>query len=239
MTHAMSFRELIATERLQLITFLGLSLGMIALTAIAFFFNRLQFQRFLGSLNPLAIIILLAIGGGVFLSILLARGWFSIWTPGSAQRFVWAVSIAIFMALVMILVDCKVVFSRDLNVLFPQSLLYYPVIDYAVQVLFHVLPLALLLMLITTISKDANFGVIIWPCLILAALLEPILQMTFYAGRYPTWVVAYIAVHIFAFNIIELAMFKRYDFTTMYSFRLAYYLAWHIVWGYVRLRLLF
>lgn len=37
----------------------------------------------------------------------------------------------------------------------------------------------------------------------------------------------------------RLALFKRYDFVTMYTFRLVYYLLWHIVWGVIRLRLLF
>ena len=37
----------------------------------------------------------------------------------------------------------------------------------------------------------------------------------------------------------ELLIFKRYDFIAMYAFRLVYYLIWHIVWGYARLRSLF
>jgi hypothetical protein len=31
----------------------------------------------------------------------------------------------------------------------------------------------------------------------------------------------------------------RYGFLSMYAFRLVYYLHWHIVWGYLRLQLLF
>jgi hypothetical protein len=239
MTHSMSYRELIATDRLQFMVFLGLSLGTVALTAIAYSSNPLEFQRFLGNLNPLAAITVIAVVGGILLSILLARNWFLIWIPGEPRRFVLAAGLAILMAMVMILVDTRVVFNQDLNVLFPQSLSYYPVIDYAVQILFHVLPLSLFLILTTSITKDANYGTMIWPCLLLAASLEPILQITFFAGQYPIWVISYVALHVFAFNIIELTMFKRYDFISMYSFRFAYYIAWHIVWGYLRMRLLF
>jgi len=160
----MSFRALIAAEQLQFMVFFGLSLGVISLSVIAYIANPLQFQRFLGSFNPLAVITLLAVAGGIFLSILLARNWFSIWIPGQPNRFILAVSLAVFMAGVMIFVDIKVVFHRDLNVLFPRSLMYYPVIDYGVQMLFHVLPLSLLLLLITTIS-NLSYDAVIWPCL--------------------------------------------------------------------------
>ena len=34
-------------------------------------------------------------------------------------------------------------------------------------------------------------------------------------------------------------LFQRYDFMAMHAFRLVYYLTWHIVWGYARLKLLF
>jgi hypothetical protein len=34
-------------------------------------------------------------------------------------------------------------------------------------------------------------------------------------------------------------VFRRYDFVTMYSFRLFYYAYWHIAWGVIRLRVFF
>ena len=63
--------------------------------------------------------------------------------------------------------------------------------------------------------------------------------MTFaIAGHLPSWAVAFLAVHLFLFNLFELLVFERYDFVAMYSSRVAYYVVWHIVWGYVRLRVL-
>jgi hypothetical protein len=71
------------------------------------------------------------------------------------------------------------------------------------------------------------------------SILEPIYQTIGFVGLYPMWVVAYVAAHVFLINFLQLSLFRRYDFLSMYGFRLVYYLLWHIVWGYVRLRLLF
>ena len=40
-------------------------------------------------------------------------------------------------------------------------------------------------------------------------------------------------------QLAQLLIFKKYDFNSMYAFRLVYYLFWHIGWGHLRLRLLF
>jgi len=45
--------------------------------------------------------------------------------------------------------------------------------------------------------------------------------------------------NILLINLFQLSIFKRYDFVSMYSFRLVYYAIWHIVWGVVRLNLFF
>jgi hypothetical protein len=41
------------------------------------------------------------------------------------------------------------------------------------------------------------------------------------------------------FTLVELNMFRRYDFVSMYAFRVVFYLWWHVIWGSVRLRWLF
>jgi hypothetical protein len=57
--------------------------------------------------------------------------------------------------------------------------------------------------------------------------------------RNPPWAVAYDGLHVLAINVCQLAIFKRYDFMSMYALRLVYYGIWHIGWGAVRLELLF
>ena len=50
---------------------------------------------------------------------------------------------------------------------------------------------------------------------------------------------AYVGVFVFVFTVVELYVFRRYDFMSMYAFRLVFYMWWHITWGYLRLRWLF
>jgi hypothetical protein len=49
----------------------------------------------------------------------------------------------------------------------------------------------------------------------------------------------YVGVFVFVFTLVELDIFRRYDFVAMYVFRLTYYLWWHIIWGTLRLQWLF
>ena len=79
-----------------------------------------------------------------------------------------------------------------------------------------------------------------WLCLLLVALVEPFFQMRWgFAGRPLSWAEAYVGLHVFAINVLQLYVFRRYDFISMYSLRLFYYLYWHIIWGYLRLQWLF
>ena len=95
-------------------------------------------------------------------------------------------------------------------------------------------------MLVLTPFKRLSFENIIWPCMILVAAIEPTFQTILGSSTpYPTWLVVYVWVHIFAINLSQLLMLKRYDFCSMFFFRLVYYAIWHIGWGVARLNLLF
>ena len=122
----------------------------------------------------------------------------------------------------------------------PQGFFFYPSIAFVVEILFHVLPLTLILILLTALPGNLSFDRIIWPTIIVTALLEPVFQAGFDSNKdNAPWVSAYIILHIFLINLCQLIIFKRYDFLSMYSFRLIYYTFWHIIWGVIRLKLLF
>jgi hypothetical protein len=142
---------------------------------------------------------------------------------------------------ITILVDLKVVFPADLNILFPESLVFYPAIGFAVEILFHVLPLSVLLIFLTSIFKNISDSKLIWICILIVSLLEPTFQSIPMgsSNQSPLWAVAIVWLNLFLFNLSQLVIFKRYDFISMYSFRLVYYIIWHIVWGYIRFKLLF
>lgn len=232
--------QLISAEQSQYIAYFVLSLAVTLGTALVYSRDELIYKPFIGDLNPVLTVIAISILGGVLLTYLLARGWFAVFAVQNLPGWAVAAGLGVVLALVMIFIDSRVILPPDINRPYPNALLFYPTIGFVVEIVFHVLPLTVLLFLLTTLFKSAAFETIVWPCLLLVALLEPIFQTWFGFSRpYPAWVLAIIAFIIFLINLAQLFLFKRYDFMTMYVLRLVYYLLWHIVWGVLRLRLLF
>ena len=231
----------------QYLVFIGLFLGIAGLAGISYFSNSEQallgFRRFLGGLNPLIGVCLAFILGLFLLSGLLSRGWFSIYKSENLGGLFFSSSLAANFALVIILLESArvVAFPADLNIPFPGSLLFYPVIGFVVEIIFHVLPLSLVLLFLPSVSKRLTYRTIIWPCFLLISLLEPMIQIILgFSAQYPLWTNLYgNFIHVYLINLCQLVIFKRYDFISMYSFRLVYYILWHIVWGHLRPNLLF
>ena len=201
---------------------------------------RLYFKHSLARLIP-SIAILVIILLWIFLStFLLSRRWFVTYKAGKIKGILVASGLASLMGLAILLVDLKASFPLMSTDFFRIHFFFYPIFGYVVEVIFHLLPLALTLFLVTTFFKDTSFEKVIWPCILIVAIIEPIFQTALGFSRpYPTWVTGYVFVHIFLINLFQLLIFKRYDFVSMYSFRLVYYAIWHILWGHVRLCLLF
>lgn len=232
--------ELFYTETPQFIVYGGLSTAVLLATGILYVNDRLIYQRFLGRINPLLVAGLVILLGAMLLTYLLSQGWFAIYQPQNASGLWIATGLASLFAMGMILADTQIVLPENINIPFPQSLLFYPSIAFVVEILFHVLPLTLLLFAVTLMFEKLTLGVVIWPVILLVAFLEPVYQTLFGSSTgYSTWSVGFIALHIFLINVCQLLIFKRYDFVSMYTFRLVYYLFWHVIWGYMRLRVLF
>jgi hypothetical protein len=231
--------ELLSSERNQILIFLGISLFIALLTDILYIRNAMLFQAFFGKLHPFLAVLIVILLGTVLSVIFLSRGWFGVHKAGEYKGFLVAAGLAALPGLVIILIDLKAVFPGDVNRPFPDSLFFYPIFGFVVEVVFHMLPLALLLFILTSIF-ELNFEKVIWPCILVVAFLEPIFQTVLGFSRpYPTWVTVCVFVNILLINLFQLSLFKRYDFVSMYSFRLVYYGIWHIAWGVARLSLLF
>jgi hypothetical protein len=120
------------------------------------------------------------------------------------------------------------------NVPAPWSLLFYPSIALVVEVVFHMAPLALLVVSLRSIAP-AYTDRAAWACILLVSLLEPIYQLRYsLADQSLSWLEAYIWAHVWGINLVQLFLFRRFGFASMYGMRLAYYFLWHIVWGYMR-----
>ena len=234
-----TINDLIHNERLQVLIFVGLSLVVAGFTVSLYFNDSRFFQRYFGSLNPLLALMLIVLLGLPFLSFLLSNG-FSIYKRGNQAGLFIAAALAFLFGIVIILVDRKTPFPEGINIAFPQSLLFYPTMGYVVEVVFHIVLLSVLLLLLRPLITSIGNNKIIWVCIVIVSLIEPIYQTILGSERpYPLWPDLYVVLHIFLINLCQLAIFKRYDFISMYAFRLVYYLIWHIGWGHLRLELLF
>ena len=69
------------------------------------------------------------------------------------------------------------------------------------------------------------------------SLIEPTYQI--YMDAYPVWAMIVVWMNLFSFNVLQLFVFTRYDFVSMYALRLVYYLFWHVIWGSLRLEIIF
>jgi hypothetical protein len=228
---------LASSGRLQFLILAGLSVGVTALTWALDLIQPSSFQRFLGGVDPLLTVLLLTILGFVLLTYLRAKTDFSIYRKGSHRGLPYSLAVAIPFALVAILTDLMGGFPRDVNIEFPFSLLFYPVIGFVAEIVFHVLPLTLLLFFLRDIAKREIASRTVWACIIGVSLLEPAYQMAL--GHSTVLSGTITGLNVYLINVFQLSLFKRYDFASMYSFRLVYYFLWHIVWGYLRLKLLF
>ena len=233
--------ETITSDKSQYLILVSLSVMVIGFVGILHISDGQLFQRFIGKINPLLAFLLVSVLGLILLSLLLGQQWFTIYEQGNLTQLLRHSGLAALFGIIMILVDTKIVFPADINILFPKSLLFYPAIGFLVEILFHVLPLTILLFALSSILKQVDFETIVWICILIVSALEPIYQTMDMASsnRHSLWAVLYVGIHIFLINACQLVIFRRYDFISMYSFRLVYYLFWHIGWGYIRLRLLF
>lgn len=217
---------------------MGISLAVLALFGMLTIINRDPFQPYFGRVHPLLVAGLSVVLGLLLFRLHLTNNWLRVYRRDNRMGL--TVALALVFGVVIVLVDLASPFPADINVPFPLSLLFYPAIAFVVEILFHLLPLTLLLWILLNIGKNRGFEEVIWPVIIVVASLEPVYQLLLaFSGGASDWTDTYVAVHIFLINLTQLWLFKRYDFVSMYLFRLVYYLVWHVAWGYFRLDLLF
>ncbi len=200
--------------------------------------NSSLFQRFIGEIHPFLAIGLSVVLGFLTLSFLLSKNWFTIHKKYPTKKGYPYAGLTLLFAFVAILIDINIVYPADMNILFPESLLFYPIIAFLVEIIFHVLPMTLLLVGSTLIFKRFLYNKLVLRYILIVALFEPTYQVVF-METYTLWAMVAVWINLFLFNITQLFTFKRYGFISMYALRLLYYLIWHVVWGVLRLELLF
>ena len=219
--------------------FIIISIGVIGVTALLVPTSKAFFQPFFGGMQPILAVVSAAIVGGVSLRLLRTFGGFEIFKGRMTLRGI-AVSagFATLLGIAIIIADILIRYGEDMNVPVPEALLFYPAMGFVAEMVFHIFPLALLLVVLAPLRSRYHPNRFAWAGIIVVAVLEPTFQIVF-AGEPLSWADMYTWVHVFAIAFLQLYVFKRYDFVSMYSFRLVYYAYWHIVWGVIRLKVLF
>jgi hypothetical protein len=219
--------------------FTGISIIVVAFTVVMYISYPDSFERYFGKINPLFIVPGLSVLGAAALIFALSKFGFEIFSSVNLKRLYPFYLLAVFLASIAVVIDIFFTYPEEAHIRFPYSILFYPVMGYVVEILFHLLPLSLLLLLAKAVFKNFDAERHVWPCILIVSLIEPTFQTVLTPTYFPLWITVYVWFHLFIFNFLQLFIFTRYDFMKMYLFRLVYYLLWHMVWGFVRLGLLF
>jgi hypothetical protein len=219
---------------------LGLGAAAVAGAAALRLTGSTAFQPYYGSIDPV-----LGTAGVVAVALLSLRflerdGWLFVDRAERGRaRFAVPAAVATLLAIPVVVVDWAGGFPQDINVLPPQSLLFYPVIALVAETVFHVLPIALLAWVTARAVDVRDRRMLLVALSLVASLPEPVFQVVAGAGESPPWASAFVGVHLWIFNLFAVYLFNRNGFFSMLAFRLCYYAWWHLVWGVLRLRLLF
>ena len=229
-------------------TYAGASAAVLGLTVVARVVDPPLFGQLIGGTEPAVVAALVSLLGAGLLHLLESHAGFAIIGRQFARGLHRAAGLAALFGVLVMGVDLVLTHPADMNVPFPASLLFYPVISLMAEILFHLLPLAALMMAISAFARHGAPESAVWVSLVLVSLLEPSFQVLAAVSERPVVgapqaydprVVAYDGLHVWAINICQLSIFRRYDFVSMWTFRLVYYAICHVVWGELRLRVLF
>lgn len=198
-----------------------------------------SFERFFGRLSPPVVVVSVGLIGAISLRILAARRWLPSAELALGPLFRVAL-IGVALAIPAVVVDCWIPFPEDMNAPWPASLLFYPVMAYVAEIAFHVAPLALLLTALRwTLEPHPNNRSKAACAVVIVAAVEALFHTVDVLTGADQRLAVFVAPHLMIFGIGGLAILRRYGFLAMLSFRLGYYLVWHVVWGAVRLAVLF
>lgn len=146
-----------------------------------------------------------------------------------------------FLGILLIIWDIIFVLPRDMNVIGIISLPFYTTGAFLVEIIQHTIPLAIWLGILGRLIFRGNYQkVIFWVGALIVAAFEPISQLggPFFTGYPPAFYIVG-AGTIYAINLFQLYIFRHNGFAPMFVTRLGMYFLWHLIWGAIRLLILF
>lgn len=155
---------------------------------------------------------------------------------GGPGRWLVAAALSVPFMVAVTAADLALGFPADINVPLPAALGFYPIMGLMAQLALHVIPLAALLTIGAFLLRRVRRERLIVAGILLVALLEAAFQLrSSVADGAPALLAAFVTAHLFLFGLVELLLYRRYDYACMYVFRLSYYSWWHVAWGWLRL----
>lgn len=117
--------------------------------------------------------------------------------------------------------------QANINVQFPTSLLFYPSGAIIVELVYRILPIAVILWLVSDVLlKGRGRAWIFWIMAALTSCIEPLNALPVLTGGLPLFGLVF-AIQ-YSSNMTEAALFRRYGFVAMVVMRVAFYMVWHI-----------
>ncbi len=223
------------------VSFSCLVVAAIALGLAAAGIDSAAFNPYIGDVNPGLAIAAAGLLGIGCIHVLSRAGWVGR-TRWSENRMAIAGFLVAALALSFLtsLMDVAFGFPRDINVPWPQAVLFYPAIGLVAEIMLALVPLTILVLALKLAPRFGKSSLGIGICIALAACVEPLFQIAAaLQGGTLSVLNVYVVIALFVFGVLQLLAFRRFGFLAMYAMRLVYYLWWHIVWGVLRLDWLF
>jgi hypothetical protein len=223
----------------QYAAYFALSLVALLFVVVLLPSSSVYFRRFFGEMNAIVVTVVASIVGAASLWVLQSNYGFVLLRGRMTLRgMMVSAALATVLGVAIVVADLIIRYPQDTNVPVPQALLFYPAVGFVAEIVFHILPLTVLLLMLKLLAGRIGGEQVTWIGIVLVAVVEPTFQVLFGEKGF-TWGAVYTWVHVFAIAFLQLYVFRRFDFVSMYSFRLFYYVYWHILWGVIRLEVLF
>ncbi len=197
---------------------------------------RVDFGPYFGRISPIGAAAGVCLVGIMALYVLQERFGFYVVRPGGYARARVFAGVWVFPFIASItLIDAMLPFPVGMNVPLPTALVFYPAMGFIAELALHVVPLTLLLGIGVSVVPRASFDQRLWACILCVSLLEAGFQVVAALGPGAGLRAALVALHVFAFGVVELHLLRSLDLVCMYQFRIAYYSYWHIAKDYLAL----
>jgi hypothetical protein len=196
---------------------------------------------YFGNVSPVLAVALVCATGILALYALHRNSGFSVYDPYCFRKGIRvAVALVLPFMIIMTFVDVAFRFPPDINVALPTAMLFYPAIGYVAQIALHVAPFAILLSLTKLLFKTRSTTWCVWLSITIASAFEATFQaVSSLDGDGLSTIAGIVAVILWLFGVAELYLYRRFDFATMYAFRIFYYCYWHLLWGNLRIHWLY